>query len=189
MNRPSEIYKITFNQVENNYNLIFKEIDKDNFCEVKIKSYDAKNIALSKENITSSRLKSYDLIVNILDVLSIKIDKVIIEKKKDKLISKIILLNKDDQMIVDANFIDSIIIALKSFSIILISEKIYSSKNSFVYSNVHKININKNETLTNVSLLKRLKKTLIELVDNEQYEHAAFIRDRIKELSEIKKIN
>ena len=189
MNLQSEIYKITFNQVENNYKLIFKEVDRDNFCDFVIRSHDAKNIALSKENIISSRLKSYDLIINILNALSITIDKILINKKNNRLFSTIILLHNDRKITLDANFIDSVIIALKSFSIVLINKELYHSRKKNIYDNIGKIKINEDTLVSEGVLLQRLRKTLIKLIDNEQYEHAALIRDRIKELSETLKIN
>ena len=83
MNIQSEIYKITFNQFSNNYRLILREINSSNYCEIDIMSLDAKNIALSREGISSSRLKTYDLIINLLSSLDVKIDKVILSKKNN----------------------------------------------------------------------------------------------------------
>ena len=52
MNIPSEIHKITFDQTTNRYKLIFKQIGNLEKCVINIVSSDAKNIALSKENIS-----------------------------------------------------------------------------------------------------------------------------------------
>ena len=49
MNTQSEIYKITFNQLSNNYKLIIREINSTNYFEIDVMSHDAKNIALSRE--------------------------------------------------------------------------------------------------------------------------------------------
>ena len=83
MNIQSEIYKITFNQFSNNYKLLLREINSSNYCEIDIMSHDAKNIALSREGISSSRLKTYDLIINLLNSLSVKINKVVLSKKNN----------------------------------------------------------------------------------------------------------
>ena len=190
MNIQSEIFKIRFNQSEGNYKLIFKEIQKDNFCEVNIRSFDAKNIALSKENIISDRLKSYDLIINILNALSVKIDKVIINKQNNQIFSKIIILTNNQKIEIVSNFVDSISLALKTFSIILINKKLYGSNNSFIHNDIRNVTISKENNLSSdISLLEKLEKTLVELIAKEQYEHAAVIRDRINQLKGMKKIN
>ena len=190
MNIQSEIFKIRFNQSEGNYKLIFKEIQKDNFCEVNIRSFDAKNIALSKENIISDRLKSYDLIINILNALSVKIDKVIINKQNNQIFSKIIILSNNQKIEIVSNFVDSIILALKTFSIILINKKLYGSNNSFIHNDIRNVTLSKQNNLSsNISLVEKLEKTLVELITKEQYEHAAVIRDRINQLKGMKKIN
>ena len=189
MNIQSEIFKIRFNQPEGNYKLIFKEIQKDNFCEVNIRSYDAKNIALSKENIVSDRLKSYDLIINILNTLSVKIDKVIINKRNNQIFSKIIILNNNQKIEIASNFVDSIILALKTFSIILINKNLYGSNNSLIHNDIRNVTISKGNNSSDISLLEKLEKTLVELITKEQYEHAAVIRDRINQLKGMKKIN
>ena len=183
MNIHSEIYKITFNQFGNNYKLMFKQVDFNAFCEIDIMSYDAKNIALSKENISSSRLKSYDLIINILDTFSIKIDRIIINKKNNIITSKIILITNNDEIVIDANFIDSIILSLKTYSIILINKSLYDSKKTHLYRKIQSIKVVHDNQKSGSETILRLKKTLNDLINNESYENAAVIRDRINRIS------
>tara|TARA_B100000029_G_scaffold514962_1_gene619837 strand:+ start:1460 stop:2029 length:570 start_codon:yes stop_codon:yes gene_type:complete len=189
MNLHSEIYKITFNQFGNNYKLMFKQVDTNVFCEVDIMSYDAKNIALSKENISSSRLKSYDLILSILDSFSIKIDRIIINKKNNIILSKIVLISNNEEIAIESNFIDAIILSLKTFSIILINKSLYDTKQSHLYKQKESVKIVNKNKKDDLNTIIRLKKTLDELIRNESYEHAAVIRDRIKKISKNKEIN
>ena len=158
--------------------------------QIDVTNSDAKNIALSKENIISDRLKSYDLIINILNALSVKIDKVIINKQNNQIFSKIIILSNNEKIEIVSNFVDSIILALKTFSIILINKKLYGSNNSFIHNDIRNVTLSKQNNLSsNISLLEKLEKTLVELITKEQYEHAAVIRDRINQLKGMKKIN
>ena len=192
MNIPSEIYKIRFDQSTNKYKLIFKQIGNSKHCTLDILNSDAKNIALSKENISSSRLKTYNLILDILSILSIKIDKAIISKKGNNIISTLYLLNGTNKITIDSNFVDSIILTLKSFSILYLHESFYSKSNiNFIYNNKKEILIkdNINKFMSDNAKVKRLKKTLNELVQNENYESAAIVRDRIDKISKFKEKN
>ena len=183
MNIECEIYKIKFNHFSNNYKLIFKQFDSDNFCEIEVHSYDAKNIALSKENIISSRLKTYDLLIDILFKYVIKVEKMIIAKKNDVILANIYLSKEDETIIIGANFIDSIIIAQKTFSPILINHSLFSNDKNLFYNNEkYIIKSNMNNVLTKFDKIRKLNKTLDDLIISEKYEHAAIVRDRIEKI-------
>ena len=187
MNIESDIYKIRFNQMLSNYRLIFKNIDKAEFCEIAINSSDAKNIALSKENIKSSRLKTYDLLLNIISSINLKINKVIISKRNNNILSTIYLTFNNSEITLDSNIIDSIILSLKNYSPIYINSSFYSSNNKIVYnySNKNIIN-NSHNKISNNDKIKRLKNMLDDLITTENYEFAAVIRDRISKISDNK---
>ena len=187
MNMQSEIYKLTFNQFTNNYKLIFKRVDSNDFCEIDVLSYDAKNIALSKENIISPRLKTYDLLVNVFTMLSIKIDTVLISKNNNYIISKIILLLDNKKIFIDANFIDAIILSLKNHSMIMIHESLYTKGKEIIYSNDRSIfRTATRGIMSKVDKIRRLRKTMDELVENEKFESAAIVRDQIKKITKYK---
>ena len=191
MNIPSEIHRITFDQTTNRYKLIFKQIGNLEKCVINIVSSDAKNIALSKENISSSRLKTYNLILNLLTKLSFKIDKTIITKNGKNIISNLYLIGPNENISINCNFVDSIILVLKSFSIIYLHQSFYqNSDNNFTdIKDETVIKLNINQYMSNRSKINRLKKTLKELIQNENYETAAVVRDRIFKISNNKKIN
>ena len=191
MNIPSEIYKITFDQTTNKYKLIFKQIGNSKRCSIDILNSDAKNIALSRENISSSRLKTYNLMLNFISSMKVKIDKAIIAKRGNNIISSIHLIDGEDMIMIDSNFVDAIILCLKSYSIIYLHESFYLDSNvEFVYNRKKTLIKNDiNRYMSNNAKVKRLKKTLDELIENEKYESAAIIRDRIHRISKIKKEN
>ena len=185
MNIPSEINKITYDQQTNRYKIIFNEIGNLRTCIIDVVSSDAKNIALAKENITSSRLKTYNLILNLFSSLSIKIDKTIISKKRNTINSTIHLIRNNEKLLLDSNFVDSIILSLKSFSIIYLHDSLYSNIKSNISYEVNEdiIKVNIDKFMSDNAKVKRLKKTLDELIHNENYESAAIVRDRIFKIS------
>ena len=184
MSYKSELYKIKYNNINNNYIIIFKDIDSDKFCEFHVKNTDAKNIALANENIPSYRLKTYNLVFNFLNAFSIKIDKANIYKKNGEIISELVLYSGTEKTKINANFIDSIVLCLQSFSLIYINASLFQSintvdvkfskpDNNFVKS----INVNKN--FSSKEKIKQLSRTLEELITQEKYESAAKVRDLI----------
>ena len=190
MNIASEINKITFDQETNRYKIIFNEIGHSRSCSIDVVSSDAKNIALAKENISSSRLKTYNLMLQLLSNLSIKIDKSIIYKKGNNINASIYLIQDNEVATIDSNFVDSIILSLKSFSIIYLPESLYSNvKNTFSYDlNKSPIKLDVDRYMSADAKVKRLKKTLEELIQNENYESAAIVRDRIFKIANKNKI-
>ena len=85
---------------------------------------------------------------------------------------------------------DGIILALKTFSNIYIQEKflekISNGNNKDLFNDIDSNKIFNKEVLNNKESTKekvyRLKSALNESINNENYEAAAFIRDRIREL-------
>ena len=185
MNLQSEIHKISFNHFYNNYKLILKNIESSDFCEIDIMSHDAKNIALARECIATPRLKTYNLITNLFDLLKIKVDKVIISKKNNFITSKIILIIDNNKVSVESNFIDSIIISLKTFSVLLIDTNLFKSTKNLIYEKLEYIDLKDKSLLLldDENKIKRLKKTLAKLIQDEKYESAALVRDKIDKIS------
>ena len=185
MNHQSEIYKITFNQLNNNYKLILKNTHSNDYCELEVKSSDAKNIALAREGVISQRLKTYNFIISIFNLLNIKIDKIIILKKNNFITSNIILIIEGSKISIESNFIDAIILSLKTFSVLLINDNLYKSESNLIYEDFKYINIKDNllNAVDGKNKIKKLKNALNKLVQDEKYESAAIIRDEILKIS------
>tara|TARA_Y100000590_G_scaffold347050_1_gene397533 strand:- start:73 stop:648 length:576 start_codon:yes stop_codon:yes gene_type:complete len=186
MNIPSEISKITFNQNTNRYKLVFNEIgNSSRICLIDVVNSDAKNIALAKENISSSRLKTYNLLINILSNISMKIDKVIISKRDKYVISTIHIVKNKKKIIIESNFVDSVILSLKTYSIIYINESLFFDQDNNILFDYEEesIKLNVEKYMSDNAKVERLKKTLNELIENEKYESAAIIRDRILKIA------
>ena len=177
MNCKSELYKIKYDKINNNYITIFKDIESNNLCEFHVCNTDAKNIALANEKIPSYRLKTHELILSLLHQLSIKIDKTIIYKKKGEICSDLFLLKDSKILKIHANFTDSIILCLHSFAIIHINDSLFNIENPLNLLHSDK------QTDNNAQKIIKLNKTLNELIEKEHYESAAKIRDLISSVS------
>ena len=174
------------------YGSIILNIKTNEYCEFHAKNSDAKNIALANERIDSYRMKTYNLVFDFLNAFSIKIQKANIYKKNGYIVSELVLNNNDKEIRMNASFIDSIILCIQSFSPIYISKILYDSINTisdkYDLTNFDYVrNIQLDEINEDENKIKNLEKTLKDLIDEENYESAAKIRDLINEHSKNKK--
>ena len=74
--------------------------------------------------------------------------------------------------------------SLKTFSVLLINNKLFKQEKKLIYQNHKLVDFNNNSLrlLGANDNVKRLKRTLNELVEKENYESAAIIRDRIHKI-------
>jgi len=179
MNYISRIEKIIYNENSNYYRIYFsaKETRFSSYLNVPIP--DAKNIALSRENINSNRLKTYNTFIDLISLLSIKIIKIIISKKKNKIISNIFLEFNNKEYKLTVNYVDAIIISIKTFSLLYLHKAFFISDNFSINEN-YKIDLDKNSKQSiEISNLKNILKLLVQ---NEEYESAALVRNKINKI-------
>ena len=177
----ASFYKIKYNEKHNNYTLIIKdESSKKSYFSFSISSIEAKNISLANNNVLSSKLNMYDVFLSMLTLSNYKIEKIIIINKNNKIHSQIYLKSKNNEFILDSFIVDSIILSIKSLSSIYIDNQLFHD-NKLYFSN-DEMKKNKEEQYLGSNKIDTLKKTLIDLVNQEKYELAANIRDRIKEI-------
>jgi len=137
-------------------------------------------------------MKTYNLVFDFLNAFSIKVVKTNIYKKNGFVVSELVLNRKNKEIKMNASFIDSIILCIQSFSSIYINESLYDSVNTIS----DKADINNFNYIKSVDLeqskydgdkIKNLEKTLKNLIDEENYESAAKIRDLINEYNKSKR--
>ena len=178
------------------YKIIFRTLENDKQFTLYFASQYAKNIAMASENIMSISLSQYELFINLLDELNLKIDKIILKEKNSNsgINCFLKIRNKKNEFMEMYSFTgDGIIIALKTFSNIYIQEnfleQISDNNKKDFFNDLDSNKVFNKEFLNNKESTKekvyRLKSALNESIDNENYEAAAFIRDRIKELKKL----
>jgi len=192
--RLIEIYKVIFCSQSKKYKIIFRTLENDKEFILYFEAQYAKNIAMASENIISISLSQYELFINLLNELKLKIDRVSLVDKNNILNCT---LNLSDNNNNNNNEIysfvgDAIILSLKTFSSIYIDEKFLldinydnniSDKFYFKDDNMEvlkKTIDNREESINSKVII--LESALDKCINKENYEAAAFIRDRIKQI-------
>ena len=190
-----ELYKVIFCSESKKYKIIFRTLENDKEFILFFESHYAKNIAMASENIASISLSQYELFINLLNDLKMKIDKVLLKDKNNILSCSINILNDNKSVNKIYSFVgDAIIIALKTFSNIYIDEKFLVNLNDnklaskkYFKDDTAEEELKKNILHKNNSIKSKvdiLESALAESISSENYEAAAFIRDRIKQLKQ-----
>ena len=188
-----ELYKVIFCSESKKYKIIFRTLENDKEFILFFESHYAKNIAMASENIASISLSQYELFINLLNDLKMKIDKVLLKDKNNILSCVINISNHNKSTNEIYSFVgDAIIIALKTFSNIYIDEKflVDLNDNNLIKKKYFKDDTAEEELKKNIlhesksikSKVDILESALAESISSENYEAAAFIRDRIKQL-------
>ena len=190
-----ELHKIIYCPIAKKYKIIFKTIDKKSEFLILLNNNYTKNIAMASENIGSILLSQYELFINLLTQLDLKINEVIIEKKAEgfNTVIKIDSIKKDISFNLNSYIGDAIILALKSFVSINITKELLDNKEekNINFSNQEKKYYNLSKVIpanreSNESKILMLKTALTDCLIKENYESAAFLRDRIKILNKDK---
>ena len=181
-----QVAKIIYSHNDKKYKVIFSDYDKKQFFTIFLSSEYAKKIAMSHEGIKSESLSPYDLFINVLSIFKIKFEKVVLFCKNKKLYSSMYLISKNKKIKMNCSLPDAIILSLKTFSRMEIDSLLLTDKGYFIDEIKYKDyfdSIDENIDLVNESEIDILKKVLIECIEDEKYESAAIIRDRIKKLT------
>jgi len=187
-----ELYKIIYCPVTKKYRVIFNTINQKLKFSILLNNNYAKNIAMASENISSVLLSQYELFINLLMELDLKLKEVVIDKKKEN-INVVIQIDSQKNNIsfnLTSYIGDALILAIKSFVPIKVEtqllvdnkkENIISSKKNEDYYNASQNIILDNKS--HESKILMLKTALNDCLIKENYESAAFLRDRIEILN------
>ncbi|MCB0302341.1 MAG: bifunctional nuclease family protein [Calditrichaeota bacterium] len=160
--------------------VILKEIDGERTLPIIIGEYEAQSIALGLENIMPPRPITHDLLLNMLETLDAKIERVIISDLRSNTYYAIIQVRSQARMYdIDARPSDAIALAVRQNIQIFIEEEVMR-KGAYDAKEVE--DLGERQIDTHQEQLDRLKKELDEAVEKEEYEKAAKLRDHIKKL-------
>ncbi|MAO86328.1 MAG: hypothetical protein CMF87_05345, partial [Candidatus Marinimicrobia bacterium] len=171
-----------------------KKINSSIKIPILIGSNEAQSLSLAFEDINLPRPTTHDLIINFSNEVDIQIQSVLIKKYANGTFFASILMKKGNEKIeLDSRPSDAISVALKNKSPIYISDNVLNSiKTKDIISKQHfpenKLNNSIENELSTDSIIKELMNALEKAINDENYEIAAKLRDRIKNLK-TKQIN
>jgi hypothetical protein len=165
--------------------ILLKELNGERTLPIIIGEYEAQSIALGLENIKPPRPITHDLTCNMLETFDIRIESVLITELKDNTFFAVIRVNRDGKttLEVDSRPSDAIALAVRNNSPIFVNESVmdqaaYVAEDKDESDSERRSYIFKSKTTD----IDKLKEELAKAVENEEYEKAASLRDKIRKL-------
>lgn len=176
---PVKVQKISYYHPNRSYAVILKELEGERRLPVIVGAYEAQAIAMAMEYMDTPRPLTHDLIVNLIHGIDGNLSSVKITKVEDGVFYSILDLQskKLGHCSIDSRPSDALAVALRMHSPILVAD------------NVMEESILWEEDLENIEQdikqepkVELLEEQLQKAIDSEEYEMAARIRDKIKDI-------
>jgi len=173
---PVNVEKISYHTSSRSYAVLLKENDSDLVLPILVGSFEAQSIAMALEVVAAPRPLTHDLICDLIKKIDAELISVNISQLNDGVFyAKLKLMGSGfGTKIIDARPSDAISIALR------LNAQIYVTPEIINEAGVNKKDIN--ESIKPKYSIEDLELKLKKAVDKEEYEKAAKIRDKIKEL-------
>ena len=185
-----EVKRISYYPPSKGYAVLLQEKDSNRSLPIIVGSNEAQAIALYLEGVDMPRPMTHDLLINVLDLLESDIKQVTIARMKNgTFFAEIEVLNSQvGDIMIDSRPSDAIAVALRTMTPIYVSEEVMEragidnfSTGSEIAETVSSDELLK-ETTDEGSAIENLAEALEKAVSEEEYEVAARLRDRIKQL-------
>ncbi|MFB0515511.1 MAG: bifunctional nuclease domain-containing protein [Candidatus Neomarinimicrobiota bacterium] len=183
-----QVEKISFYPPSKGYAILLKESIGDRFLPVIVGSFEAQSIALALEDVQMPRPMTHDLFCSILEDLNVEVSEVVIsELQEGTFYSRISLVSQMGTTNIDARPSDAIALALRVGAPIYASEAVMeeASIQEVVEHRTPPVRAASSDDAGSRSVeehLRRLQEQLDRAVLEENYEKAAEIRDKIKQI-------
>jgi bifunctional DNase/RNase len=184
-----KIVKIEKSVNDGLYNVFLQEEEGQRMLNIMIGDFEAKKMSMIIDKIEPPRPLTYDLFYNVLFGYDISIDEVIITKFFEGVyFANIVCSNNGHKKVFDARTSDAINMALKYNSPIFASEEILQDV-GFLYQEEKKDSFLVKEFTIIIEpskqvQIKELEKLLEIAVEEEDYDSAADLRDRIDKIKQ-----
>ena len=185
-----EVKRISYYPPSKGYAVLLQEKDSNRSLPIIVGSNEAQAIALYLEGVDMPRPMTHDLLINVLDLLESDIKQITIARMKNgTFFAEIEVLNSQvGDIMIDSRPSDAIAIALRTTTPIYVSEEVMEragidnfSTGSEITETVSSDELVK-ETSDEGSAIENLAEALEKAISEEEYEVAARLRDRIKQL-------
>lgn len=162
--------------------LVLEEVGGDRQLPVIIGAFEAQAVAIEMKGITPPRPLTHQLFANVLDVLQVRLLRVLIYRVDDGIFSSYLYLQTDDNVWhVDARTSDAVVLALRTGAKIVVYDDLLEAEgirpSQYTESD-------ETPTKSVEEQIEELKDEMREAIEHEEYERAAELRDRIKQLGE-----
>ena len=185
-----EVKRISYYPPSKGYAVLLQEKDSNRSLPIIVGSNEAQAIALYLEGVDMPRPMTHDLLINVLDLLDSDIKQVTIARMKNgTFFAEIEVLNSQvGDIMIDSRPSDAIAVALRTMTPIYVSDEVMEragidnfSTGSEIAETVSSDELLK-ETTDEGSPIESLAEALEKAISEEEYEVAARLRDRIKQL-------
>ena len=185
-----EVLKISYYPPNKGYAVMLKEVEGERQVPIIVGSNEAQAIAMAIEGIEMPRPMTHDLMLDIIHSLDVDIKHIIISDiRNGTFFAKITMstLGSGD-VTVDSRPSDAIAIGLRSMVPIFVEEVVFDSvavieqPESESEESLHEVTQIMEPLTSSEDMLDNLNEALNRAVEEEEYEVAARLRDRIKKI-------
>tara|TARA_B100000287_G_scaffold346760_1_gene334473 strand:- start:806 stop:1345 length:540 start_codon:yes stop_codon:yes gene_type:complete len=175
---PVNVDKISYHPSSRSYAVLLKEKNSEKVLPILVGSFEAQSIALALEVVETPRPLTHDLICEIIKKIDAKLISVNISKLNDGVFYAKLKIKglKFGIKQIDSRPSDAISIALR------LNAQIYVSPEVIKEAGVDQADISEESSIIPKYSIEDLELKLKKAVEKEEYEKAAKIRDRLKEL-------
>ena len=184
-----EVIRISYYPPSKGFAVLLKEKEGARHLQILVDSAQAQAIALYLESVNMPRPMTHDVLVNVLENLDGEINRVLIARiSKGTFFAEIEIHSPNSgEMIIDSRPSDAIAIALRTLAPIYISDEVMevASIENLADDNEMSNVVTSKELSGELSeelVLENLNEALEKAIRDEEYELAARLRDRIKQL-------
>ncbi len=184
-----EVKRISYYPPSKGYAVLLQEKGSTRSLPIIVGSSEAQAIALYLEGVDMPRPMTHDLLINVLETLDSEINRISIARMDNGVFfSEIEVTNVQvGEMVIDSRPSDAIAIALRTLTPIYISDEVMDSAGIDNFSTESEVAepITSEEFTKEKSgetVLENLNEALEKAITEEEYEMAAKLRDRIKQL-------
>jgi len=184
-----EVKRISYYPPSKGYAVLLQEKDGTRSLPIIVGSSEAQAIALYLEGVDMPRPMTHDLLINVLEILDSEINRVSIARMDNgTFFAEIEVTNVQvGEIVIDSRPSDALAIALRTLTPIYVSDEVMDragidnfSTESEVVEPIISEELTKEES--GESVLENLNEALEKAITEEEYEMAARLRDRIKQL-------
>lgn len=178
---PVKIQKISFHPPSRSYAVILKEIDGPRKLPVIVGAFEAQSIALAMEYMETPRPLTHDLIGNVIKGIDSSLKTVKITELREGVFYA--NLELDGRLIgrrsIDSRPSDALAVAMRLHAPILVADRVMDEA-----AVLEEIEDNGEESIHRDPSRQLLERQLEKAIEEEKYEVAAQLRDRLKELNQ-----